>query len=568
MNEPEAATPAPIYDEKLEKNMNNKLKIDKSFELNYNNDIYLLLIEKISEKKIKFEIRQINKISFYYYENIFGYEEITKILLLEKNYYDNIDKIFKFYENSITRQKVSLIIDKEKKIIKLSIKKVMDFDEVNCYMDLYEKKLTNEEMIVILFNKIKEMELKGNGNSNPDFKNSNNNVLINSLIKKNEEMEKKINSIIEENKKLKSSISELEKSLNELKVKNELKKEEKENAKEENNFKIQNAHINFYENPENLTFKEYLTNNHSNSGWLREFAIFTSLYDNLEYLVYNNKNNYNLDILRIKDRKIIHYLKHHKTKVSVIRYFIQNKYNKEYLLSCDESRLVCCWDISTYDLIDSIYTNYSGYIWDALILFNIFEKNYIFLPSNCLNECTKIYEFKENIQFLRDIYGTKDNKTNYLIPWFYNNNYYLIECCSSKISINNILKDEVYTNLKCEPEGLHCCGYIYNDNYLCVSDYNNNFIRIWDLINKTIYKEINYEGNLSYGIIPWNDVYSIIACSGYLIIIDLKQQKMVKSIMLKKANLCGIKKIKLSQFGECLICSDTSNNIRLFNIYF
>ena len=79
-----------------------------------------------------------------------------------------------------------------------------------------------------------------------------------------------------------------------------------------------------------------------------------------------------MDILRIKDRKIIHYLKHHKTKVSVIRYFIQNKYNKEYLLSCDESRLVCCWDISTYDLIDSIYTNYSGYIWDALILFNIF----------------------------------------------------------------------------------------------------------------------------------------------------------------------------------------------------
>jgi hypothetical protein len=386
------------------------------------------------------------------------------------------------------------------------------------------------------------------------------------LIKKNEEMEKKMNSIIEENKKLKSSISDLENSLKELKVKNEFKKEE--NAKEENNFKSQNAHINFYENPENLTFKEYLTNNHSNSGWLREFAIFTSLYDNLEYLVYNNKNNYNLDILRIKDRKIIHYLKHHKTKVSVIKYFNQNKNDKEYLLTCDESRLVCCWDISTYTLIDSIYTNYSGYIWDALILFNIFGKNFIFLPSNSLNECTKIYEFKEKIQFLRDICGTKDNKTNYLIPWFYNNNYYLIECCSSKISINNILKDEVYTNLKCEPEGLHCCGYIYNDNYLCVSDYNNNFVRIWDLINKTIYKEINYEGNLSYGIIPWNDVYSIIACSGYLVIIDLKQQKMVKSIMIKKANLCGIKKIKLSQFGECLICSDTSNNIRLFNIYF
>lgn len=563
MKEPETATPAPIYDEQ-EKRINNELK--KSYEINCNNDTYLLIIEKISEKKIKFKIRQINNISFLYYENIFSYEEITKILLLEKNYYDNIDKIFKFYENSIKRQKVSLIIDKEKKIIKISIKKVMDFDEVNCYMDLYENKLTNEEMIIILFNKIKEMELKENDkNIITDNKSNNNNDLIKNLVKKNEEMEKKINSIIEENKELKKSISDLEKSLNELKSRNVLQKEENI---EENNFKSQNVHINFYENPENLVFKEFLTNNHSNSGWLREFALYTSLYDNLEYLVYNNKNNYNLDILRIKDRKIIHYLKCHKTKVSVIRYFIQNKNNKEYLLSCDESRLVCCWDISSYTLIDSIYTNYSGYIWDALILFNIIGKNYIFLPSNNLNECTKIYEFKEKIQFVREISGTKDNKTNYLIPWFYDNNYYLIECCSSKISINNILKDEVYSNLKCEPEGLHCCGYIYNDNYLCVSDYNNNFVRIWDLINKTIYKVINYEGNYSYGIIPWNDVYSIIACSGYLVIIDLKQQKMVKSIMLKKANLCGIKKIKLSQLGECLICSDTSNNIRLFNIYF
>ena len=561
MKEPELATPAPIYDERH----NNELKIEKSFELNYNNDTYLLLIEKISEKKIKIKISQINNISFYYYENIFSYEEITKILLLEKNYYDNIDKIFKFYENSIKRQKVSLIIDQEKKIIKLSIKKVMDFDEVNCYMDLYEKKLTNEEMIIILFNKIKEMELKGNDSKITERKsNNNNNDLINNLIKKNEEMEKKLNLIIDENLKLKKSISNLENSLNELKSRHEFQKEEKE----ENNFKSQNISINFYENPENLSFKEYLTNNHSNSGWLREFAIYTSLYDNLDYLVYNNKNNYNLDILRIKDRKIIHYLKCHKTKVSVIRYFIQNKNNKEYLLSCDESRLTCCWDISTYTLIDSIYTNYSGYIWDALMLFNIFGKNYIFLPSNSSNEYTKIYEFKENLQFIRDISGTKENKTNYLIPWFFDNNYYLIECCSSKISINNILKDEIYANLKCEPEGLHCCGYIYNDNYLCVSDYNNNFVRIWDLINKTVYKEINYEGNLSYGIIPWNDVYSIIACSGYLVIIDLKQQKMAKSITLKKANLCGIKKIKLSKFGECLICSDTTNNIRLFNIQF
>ena len=65
-----------------------------------------------------------------------------------------------------------------------------------------------------------------------------------------------------------------------------------------------------------------------------------------------------------------------------------------------------------------------------------------------------------------------------MIPWLYNNKYYIIECCWNKISINNIFEDENYSNLSKQPEGLHYCGYIYNNNYLCVSDCDNNYIRI------------------------------------------------------------------------------------------
>ena len=84
--------------------------------------------------------------------------------------------------------------------------------------------------------------------------------------------------------------------------------------------------------PENLQFYVCLTNAHSNSGWLREFVVYTGRNDNIEYYVYNNKNNYNLDIFKMKDRKIVCHLKGHKTKVSVMRYFIQNNIN-EYILS-------------------------------------------------------------------------------------------------------------------------------------------------------------------------------------------------------------------------------------------
>ena len=75
-----------------------------------------------------------------------------------------------------------------------------------------------------------------------------------------------------------------------------------------------------------------------------------------------------------------------------------------------------------------------------------------------------------------------------MIPWLYKNKYYIIECCNEKISINNMFENEIYANLTMDPEGSHYCGYIYKDQYLCVSDDDNKCIRIWDLMNKVIYK--------------------------------------------------------------------------------
>ena len=66
--------------------------------------------------------------------------------------------------------------------------------------------------------------------------------------------------------------------------------------------------IDFKENPQNLKFKFQLTNNRTDAGLLRNFDVFIGLKDKIEYIIYNNKNNYNLDIIRIKDKSIITYL--------------------------------------------------------------------------------------------------------------------------------------------------------------------------------------------------------------------------------------------------------------------
>ena len=120
-------------------------------------------------------------------------------------------------------------------------------------------------------------------------------------------------------------------------------------------------------------------------------------------------------------------------------------------------------------------------------------------------------------------------------------------------------------------EGDHYCGYLYKDNFLCVSDYSNCFVRIWDLLNKVVYKQINYDTSIStcsYEIIPWNNNYVIFGCdSGWIVIINIEEGKMVKKLQLSNSGcIIGMKKIKLSQSGECLICADHLNNIKLLSL--
>ena len=75
----------------------------------------------------------------------------------------------------------------------------------------------------------------------------------------------------------------------------------------------------------NVVFLKYqLTNNRADDGCLDNFDVFIGLKDKIEYIIYNNKNNYNLDIMRIKDKSIITSLKGHNNKTTVIRYYLKN----------------------------------------------------------------------------------------------------------------------------------------------------------------------------------------------------------------------------------------------------
>ena len=563
---PPNVTPQPNKNEKSE---------TKNYKLYLNKDTFLLVIETISNGDINFKVKQINVISRYYFSKKYSFEEILTKLHLFKDPYESISKILNFIDYSISNKKMVLNEDQNNNIL-LFVKKSDGFSEEECKIELEKIKIKDEEIFDILIEQMNEIKSKDNGeDNNKDLANiinqikeeneknkkereemkNNFNKLIEEKNKEKEEMEKKINLLIEENKAIKDNLE---------KFKNYFEEKMKEQLTGNINIFNEINTDNFTQNPNELKFKELLTDNHSSAGLLSNFAIFTGLKDNIPYLVYNNKINCNLEVMRLNDNKILHSLQKHENKVTVIKYY-RKETNEEYLLSCDSNILTVIWDIqNNYNIKSIIQEGFKKRIWDAHILFNISGKDIIILSNEEKGIPIKLYELKNNNSpFLSNVVGTKDKITNYMIVWVYNNKYYIINF-SSDISIHNIFENECYAQFRDE-NSKYYCGFLYKKNYLCANDKNNKLLRIWDLANKNLLKEIKYEGEYGREIIPWNKTYTIVACNHCFIIVDLEKGEVTNKISVEKSCLGGVKKIRSDKLGECLIIADFNNNIEIFN---
>ena len=329
----------------------------------------------------------------------------------------------------------------------------------------------------------------------------------------------------------------------------------------------------------NLKYKLDITNTNYSYGLNDIFEIFISYKDNKEYLISSNKNNFNLDIFTLLNNTIILSLKGHKNIIGTIRYFINKKNYNEYLISADDNKIVIIWDITNnYNIKYQIDTKYGGYIYSCLLLFphNI-DDNYIITSTyNTFDDIdkssTKIYSLN-NGEYIKYINNTNINSIYYLLSWYNkkNNKYYIIQFSYNKIIINNIIEDELYSELKQEFEDFHLSGFIYekeNNDYLCSSS-GNGYINIWDLYNKKIFKIIYTNDCYLAHIIEWNDKYIIVADhdNKSFKIIDLEENKIICDIkgQHKKGLVC-IKKVYHPLYGESLLSAARDNTIKLWII--
>ena len=187
------------------------------------------------------------------------------------------------------------------------------------------------------------------------------------------------------------------------------------------------------------------------------FEIFISYIDNKEYLISPNRNN-DLDIFTLLNKTKISSLKGHNNDIRTIRYFInKNSYNfNEYLISADNSKIVIIWDITdNYNIKYKIETKYENEIYSCLLIFpHNTDDNFIITSTiNRSNDndksSTKIYSLN-NGEFIKYINNTNSKFIYYLLSWYNkkNNKYYIIQFCFQGIIINNLIENEIYSELK------------------------------------------------------------------------------------------------------------------------
>ena len=354
-----------------------------------------------------------------------------------------------------------------------------------------------------------------------------------------------------------------------------MKEPENLENKEENNFlnKIKELKINPC-----LKYKENFKVTNMNQRFNELFEVFKSNKDEKEYLIYPNYKTHKINIILLNENKVIQSLEAHDSHITSIRYFINEKDKKEYLVSTDQTNIVIIWNISNnYEIISKIETDYEEYILSCLLIFNIEKslyKNYLVTSCSCIGY-TKLYSL-DNYLLIKNIQITENNLTNYLILWnnIKNNNHYIIECCFKKICIYNLLNDnELYAELISENTMFseHFSGIIYNKNdidFLLVCS-NNGFIEMWNLFNKELNFSININRSKLMDIIQWNQKYLIVTDyeNQFIKIIDIEQMKIIGNytgegvISVKK-----IKKINNTKYGQGIISSGNDNNLKIWTL--
>ena len=534
--EQEPATPVLLDKEPPAKILDTKIYslplLEQEYELTIN----------LTKEFLEFKVQQKNIITDYYYGSKLDLQKLNNILF---TYFKETKEVFNFYDKMIHKQKVKLVQIKEKDIINLYFKNIINFDEEkDTNIELEKYKLKKDDIYLILLNEINFLKKK------LDSKNEKTNevLLKENEIKVKEYIDKKINEtkqeiiqkyekILEEKIKekdneikiLKDEINKLkteqEKIMKQLNDKQNQKNKETDKylkliiderkTKEKKEFIKANDNINLFNDFTNIDVTKmknnYVIANNLDIRNNKSVSVYKIIRDNeiLNELVYpDNNNGYNIIIYNLLTNTISNRINNaHNNYILEIKHYYYASPKMHILLtsSCDKS--IKLWNISSEKIscFMNIENCFDGEpISPFCMMFNN-DDYYIFGGS---------YKSKKNIWnkngvLIGNIEKSNLNIGSFIEATYIDNNPYIILSGQNHSELydynNNNLKKYISKNNKKE----HLIANLFknnNKNYLICGERGGNII-IFDFNNTNEISSISVGYSSVWSLCSINEKY-------------------------------------------------------------
>ena len=364
--------------------------------------------------------------------------------------------------------------------------------------------------------------------------------------------------------------------------------------KEDQEDSSENGELEEFNISPNFEYEEDIVDDAENTfALIDSFEAFTSIKDGKSYIIYQNKTSKDLEVLKILKNKykLVATIKGHKECITSIKYFLNEKKNKEYLISSDYNSYIIITNI-TEDFKEkcAFKTEFdNGQISCCLMIFklnNIIESD---LENGLILISSKNSQEIEKISLLSFILGKDDkeiykadliklsNNTSYILYWDNKKSKkdYLIDIGFKKVEIVGIVDNENYTILSNELETFHHCGFIYNDeknktDLLYITSIQS-YVFAYDLYQKKKIQAIKTSSTFDrlYSILQWNKNYIIVsnATTPDIKVIDIQQGKYVgNNYIAHEDDFRCIRKIKHPKFGWCILTGGDDFSIKLYKL--
>ena len=325
--------------------------------------------------------------------------------------------------------------------------------------------------------------------------------------------------------------------------------------------------LDFMSNPQELKFKETITNK-----CLKNYTIdcifdaFTA-FDGNCYLASSLTSSYNIEIYNLDNNQLTTTLKGLLTQLYIIRHYPQYSTSIDYLLSSTTSKTIKVWNLKTYKECLTINNcHYGSYMYSALLLFDDVNKtNYVVTSSP--NDYIKVWNF-ETGSFIKDI-GSKSDYTYFINYWKHDNKNYIIDANADCVKIYGMDKiDDVFGEYSGTQRTWHMCAFVQriNETETLFESDGNGYIRLWNLDNNQMMKQIHCPSCSLRGLCLWNQQYILSASSDKSFkIVDLSKEKCVASVSGQHFNsVCSVVKIKHPKYGESLLTGSIDGTIKLW----